>query len=442
MNKYLILVLIVLVFGGSTFIYEQSRQDLILKSSLEVQMDEISSFEGDSEVMASSSLLVDKQIPNELPVEESISEQMVIIKNESEPTLIIDPAPLGSYLTAMFGNGCFWCVEHDLEKVTGVIEVVSGYAGGISNSPTYQDYSKDGHREVVEVTYDPALVSYLRLVEHIIKHGDPTDGDGSFYDRGFQYAPAIYYKNEEEKNQALALLSLIEEAKVFDKPLAVPVLPQTTFYPAEDYHQDYAQNNFIKYSYYRAASGRTKFIEKAWGDDLKKFTYSERLTNSNNPTKQNIMIYNIESWKNYVKPSQDELKSILSDEAYRVTQEEGTERAGSSAYDKNYEPGIYVDVVSGEPLFSSADKYDSGTGWLSFVKPIDEKFITLHEDNKLWSKRTEVRSRYADSHLGHVFNDGPKDRGGLRYCMNGVALRFIPKAEMEMSGYGYWLNAV
>jgi peptide methionine sulfoxide reductase msrA/msrB len=148
------------------------------------------------------------------------------------------------------------------------------------------------------------------------------------------------------------------------------------------------------------------------------------------------------SWENFVKPSNEILRQTLSEISYRVTQEEGTERAGTSPLDKNYEPGIYVDIVSGEPLFSSRDKYDSGTGWPSFVRPIADTAVSLHEDKKLFSTRTEVRSRFADSHLGHVFSDGPRDRGGLRYCMNGAALRFIPKAEMAAAGYENWLAAV
>ena len=143
------------------------------------------------------------------------------------------------------------------------------------------------------------------------------------------------------------------------------------------------------------------------------------------------------AWDDFVKPSQEELKVTLSSLSFKVTQEDGTERAGSSPLDKNYEDGIYVDIISGEPLFLSRDKYDSGTGWPSFVKPIDEAAVSLHEDNRLFSTRTEVRSRRADSHLGHVFPDGPSDRGGMRYCMNGAALRFIPKADMEKGGYGY-----
>ncbi len=345
--------------------------------------------------------------------------------------------------TAMFANGCFWCVEHDLEKVNGVVSVVSGYAGGSTENPTYDDYHDGGHREVVEVTYDPSVVSYGNLVEHIIKHGDPTDAEGSFYDRGAYYAPAIYYKTDEEKSIAEAIIKSVDSKKVFAEPLPLAVLPAVQFWPAEEYHQDYSKKNPIRYNYYRAGSGRTKFIEKTWGEELNTFNISNAISPLANSDEVSVTNkYMPDSWSNFVKPSVEILKTTLSPMAFSVTQEEGTERAGTSELDKNYEAGIYVDVVSGEPLFSSRDEYDSGTGWPSFVRPISEEAVTLHEDKKLFSTRTEVRSRYADSHLGHVFPDGPQDRGGLRYCMNGAALRFIPESEMKAAGYENWLDTL
>jgi peptide methionine sulfoxide reductase msrA/msrB len=352
--------------------------------------------------------------------------------------------------TAVFANGCFWCVEADLEKVPGVVSVISGYAGGSSQEPTYENSAAAGHREVVLVTYDAAQVSYANLVEHIIKHGDPTDASGSFNDRGQQYAPAIYYENDVEQAVARAVIAAVDDSQVFSVPLPLPVLPRPEFWPAEDYHQDYAQKNPLRYSYYRTGSGRSVFIEKTWGDELSVFTHSlppekkdmdEALPITE--SKKNMSTPFAEaSWTTFVKPDDATLRAMLSADAYRVTQADGTERSGTSPLDKNNEPGIYVDVVSGEPLFSSRDKYDSGTGWPSFVKPISDTTVTLHEDKKLFSTRTEVRSRFADSHLGHVFTDGPAERGGMRYCMNGVALRFIPLGDMEALGYGLWLTAV
>ena len=347
----------------------------------------------------------------------------------------------GTPATALLANGCFWCVEHDLEKVPGVITVISGFAGGKSIDPTYDDYFQGGHREVVEVTYDPTVVSYANLVEHILKHGDPTDGEGSFYDRGAAYAPAVYYATEEEKSTAAAVIKAIDMSGKFTKPITVPVLSRPMFYPAEEYHQDYAKKNPVRYNYYRAASGRTKFYQSVWGSSADTFEFS---ATSQENVKNNSMqtSFTADSWNNYVKPSEEVLRQQLSEVSYRVTQEDSTERSGTSELDKTYEPGIYVDVVSGEPLFSSRDKYDSGTGWPSFLKPLSSEVVRLHEDRKLFSTRTEVRSRFADSHLGHVFNDGPVDRGGMRYCMNGAALRFIPQADMEASGYGYLISEV
>ncbi|MBY0310266.1 peptide-methionine (R)-S-oxide reductase MsrB [Patescibacteria group bacterium] len=337
--------------------------------------------------------------------------------------------------TAVFGNGCFWCVEHDLAEVSGVIDVVSGYSGGTTENPDYKNYAAGGHREVVLVTYNASQVRYGNLVEHIIKHGDPSDAGGSFKDRGVEYAPAIYFENESERAEAERVIKAVDGARVFDTPLPLPVLPRTAFYPAEGYHQDYAVKNPLRYGYYRAASGRTNFITATWGDDLKRFTYSGSEGSSSVP----VVEKSPARFAAYVRPSDEVLWIQLSDISYKVTREDGTERAGSSPLDKEYGAGIYVDIISGEPLFSSRDKYDSGTGWPSFVRPISEGVVTLHEDNTLFSARTEVRSRYADSHLGHVFDDGPSDRGGKRYCMNGAALRFIAKEQMKTEGYGEWL---
>ncbi len=374
---------------------------------------------------------------------ERIAEPVTEVLPLTTPTEVDVPASQ-SLATALFGNGCFWCVEHDLEDVPGVVSVVSGFAGGSITDPTYKTYAAGGHREVVLVTYDPTVVSYGNLVEHIIKHGDPTDAGGSFYDRGAAYAPAIYYSSDEERDEAAAVIAAVDRAGVFEEPLPIPVVPQSTFYPAEAYHQDYSIKNPLKYQYYRAASGRTKFIEATWGEMLNQFNFSTKPMPSENeaPERAGAESFNQDSWDSFVKPNAEALEGQLTPLEYQVTQEEGTERSGTSPLDKNYTPGIYVDIVSGEPLFSSREKYDSGSGWPSFVAPIAADAVTLHEDRRLFSERTEVRSTHADSHLGHVFPDGPQDRGGQRYCMNGAALRFIPKAEMEAAGYGAWLSLV
>jgi peptide-methionine (R)-S-oxide reductase len=138
----------------------------------------------------------------------------------------------------------------------------------------------------------------------------------------------------------------------------------------------------------------------------------------------------------------EEALAKLTPEQFRVTQQDGTERAFTGEYDKHYELGIYVDVVSGEPLFASADKFNSGSGWPSFTKPIDASMVKEHSDGSFGMVRTEVRSAHGDSHLGHVFPDGPRDRGGMRYCINSASLRFVPKDQMETEGYGEYLDQV
>ncbi|HEU4677790.1 MAG TPA: peptide-methionine (R)-S-oxide reductase MsrB [Candidatus Paceibacterota bacterium] len=333
--------------------------------------------------------------------------------------------------TALFADGCFWCVEHDMEAVQGVIDVVSGYAGGTSESPTYENYAEGGHREVVEVTYDPSKVTYANLVEHILKHGDPTDADGSFYDRGPQYTPAIFYDTDDEKVEAEAIIKAADALKVFPKPITITVSPRPRFWPAEEYHQDYAKKNPLRYMYYRAASGRDSFIKKYWGESADSFTISSSIS------APKTTAFNAHSWNGYVKPSAKELKARLTPLQYEVAEEGATEPPFKNAYDENHEKGVYVDVVSGEPLFLSTDKYESGTGWPSFVKPITPDAVTLHEDDTLFTARTEVRSAHANSHLGHVFDDGPMDRGGKRYCMNSAALRFIAYDDLDREGYGY-----
>lgn len=333
--------------------------------------------------------------------------------------------------TAVFGGGCFWCVEADFEKVPGVLGAVSGYSGGSAKYPTYEDYTQGGHREVVEVTYDPLRVSYADLVDHIVRYSDASDAEGSFRDRGKQYAPAVYYDTEEEKSIAYSVIAKTDAEGIYDKPINIAVLPRAEFWPAEEYHQDYAKKNPIRYEFYRNASGRDVFIEKHKRKGLE--TASVPAVSESKDTSGKI------DFRNFRKPSDDVLRSSLSPLSYEVTQQDGTEKPFDNEYDTNKAEGVYVDRVSGEPLFSSRDKYDSGTGWPSFVKPIEADAVTLREDDTFFSKRTEVRSRYADSHLGHVFDDGPRDRGGKRYCMNSAALLFIPKESMADKGYGDYL---
>lgn len=334
----------------------------------------------------------------------------------------------GDIEVATLAGGCFWCTESDLEKLPGVVDVVSGYSGGELENPTYKQVSsgKSGHIEVIEVKFDSEQVSYEQVLDQFFRHIDPTDDKGSFVDRGPQYRPAIFYHNSQQKQIAEQFMQEIDELGVFQAPLKTELIKFEKFWPAEDYHQDYYKRNKIRYNYYRYASGRDQYLDKIFGEDRNEKPVTLRELIDQSKTTPNA--------KTYTKPSDAEIKATLTDMQYYVTQEDGTERAFENEYWDNKREGIYVDIVSGEPLFSSTDKYKSGTGWPSFTKPISDKYIVTQTDFKLIYPRTEVRSKFADSHLGHVFKDGPKPTG-LRYCMNSAAMRFVAKEDMKKEGY-------
>ena len=327
----------------------------------------------------------------------------------------VDKAP--AYRQATFAGGCFWCMEPSFEKMEGVVDVVAGYTGGVEEDPNYEQVStgETSHREAVRVTYDPGKVSYADLLNVFWRQIDPTDPDGQFVDRGPQYRTAIFYYDEEQKKLAEGSRAALAHSGKFKKPIVTDILPAGEFYSAEEDHQDFYKTNTEQYEAYKYRSGREPFLNKKWANDPGK--------NSTGP------LCNI--------PSPKELKRKLTPLQYAVTRQAATERPFENEYWDNKKEGIYVDIISTEALFSSTDKYDSGTGWPSFTRPLEGGNIIKEEDKSLGVSRTEVRSKHAGSHLGHVFSDGPGPTS-QRFCINSAALRFIPKEDLDKEGYGQY----
>jgi peptide methionine sulfoxide reductase msrA/msrB len=308
-----------------------------------------------------------------------------------------------------FAGGCFWGTEHFFQQIRGVVGTEVGYANGNTQNPTYEEVVSHttGFAETVKVKYDPEQVDLKLLIDLYFKTIDPTSKDQQGNDRGNQYRTGIYFTNKTD--EALVKDEVQKLAKNYNKPLLVETIPLKNFYRAEDYHQDYLDKN--PGGYCHIEPGLFEMAKKA------------------NPLPKPA----------YHKQDKKVLKEKLTAEQYNVTQENGTERPFQNEYWNETREGIYVDITTGEPLFISTDKFESGCGWPSFSKPITKSLIDEKLDRTHGMDRVEVRSKTGDAHLGHVFTDGPEDKGGLRYCINSASLKFIPKAEMESKGYGKYL---
>lgn len=328
------------------------------------------------------------------------------VKNESDKEgLNIEISNVKNRNEIYLAGGCFWGVEGYFKKVPGVIETSVGYANGKTDKTDYNSVNKTDHSETVKIIYDEDEITLQELLEHYFRIIDPTSINKQGNDVGRQYQTGIYYTDENDK---LIIDEIIrQKQKIYDNKIAIEVQPLKNFILAEDYHQDYLDKNPGGYCHINLA-----LAEEPINSDVKPITKDK-----------------------------SKLKETLTEEQYNVTQNSDTERPFTSEYDNFYEEGIYVDIVTGEPLFSSKDKYDAGCGWPSFTKPIDSN-INYSNDNSFNMRRVEVRSKKGDSHLGHVFNDGPKDEGGARYCINGASLRFIPLSKMEEEGYEDYIDKV
>lgn len=376
-------------------------------------------------------LILDSGYGATIQLEDELIEKFAPKNMNKETPIEKDNMSTDDYETITLAGGCFWCTEAYFQEHAGIIDAISGYAGGSEQDASYLKVSKGttAHREAVQITYDPKIISTEEILDIYWSHIDPTNIEGQFADKGFQYTTAIFYHNDAQKEVALDSKKRLGQSGLFEKPIATQVLSFANFFKAEEYHQDYYKKSSDHYERYKKGSGRAGFVEETWAKDAAiKFLETEQTTSMNKKIKTDY---------NYTDKEIAEMLKNLDPLAYHVVAENGTESPFNNKYWDNKAEGIYVDVVTKKPLFSSMHKYDSGTGWPSFWRTIDDDSVTLHEDNSLSTIRTEVRSDAG--HVGHVFNDGPAQEGGRRFCTNSASLLFIPKEEMKNQGYEKYL---